>query len=65
MNKRPGYSPEVRERAVRMVLIGEHEHALEWHVKVCHGNWKVPGGEGSEWQMEGSAEPSGAVWRWY
>jgi len=26
MNKRPGYSPEVRERAVRLVLTGEREH---------------------------------------
>ena len=25
MNKRPGYSPEVRERAVRLVLTSEHE----------------------------------------
>lgn len=30
MNKRPGYSPEVRERAVRMVLTGEHEHTSRW-----------------------------------
>lgn len=30
MNKRPGYSPEVRERAVRMVLTGEHEHRSRW-----------------------------------
>ena len=30
MNKRPGYSPEVRERAVRMVLTGEHEHKSRW-----------------------------------
>ncbi|MFT6703774.1 MAG: hypothetical protein ACJA2T_000305, partial [Gammaproteobacteria bacterium] len=25
MNKRPGYSHEVRERAVRLVLTSEHE----------------------------------------
>ncbi|GAA4650005.1 transposase [Kistimonas scapharcae] len=30
MSKRPGYSPEVRERAVRMVLTGEHEHQSRW-----------------------------------
>ena len=30
MNKGPGYLPEVRERAVRMVLTGEHEHASRW-----------------------------------
>lgn len=30
MNRRPGYSPEVRERAVRMVLTGEQEHASRW-----------------------------------
>lgn len=26
MNRRPEYSPEVRERAVRLVLTSEHEH---------------------------------------
>ncbi len=30
MNKRPGYSPEVRERAVRLVLTTEHEHRSRW-----------------------------------
>lgn len=30
MNRRLGYSPEVRERAVRMVRTGEHEHASRW-----------------------------------
>ncbi|WP_143728825.1 IS3 family transposase [Microbulbifer sp. GL-2] len=30
MSKRPGYSPEVRERAVRMVLTSEHEHQSRW-----------------------------------
>ena len=30
MNKRPGYSPEIRERAVRRVLTSEHEHKSRW-----------------------------------
>ena len=30
MNKRLGYSPEVRERAARMVLTTEHEHSSRW-----------------------------------
>ena len=30
MNERVTYSPEVRERAVRMVLTSEHEHSLRW-----------------------------------
>ena len=30
MNKRPGYSQEVRERAVRLVLTIEHEHSSRW-----------------------------------
>ena len=30
MNKRPGYSKEVRERAVRLVLTSEHDHSSCW-----------------------------------
>ena len=30
MNKRPGYSKEVRERAVRLLLTSEHEHSSRW-----------------------------------
>ena len=30
MNKRPEYSPEVRERAVGLVLTSEHEHSCRW-----------------------------------
>lgn len=30
MNKRPGYSPEVRERAVRLVKSCEHDHPSRW-----------------------------------
>ena len=28
--KKPGYSPEVRERAARLVLTSEHEHRSRW-----------------------------------
>ena len=30
MNKRPGYSPEVRERAVGLVLTSAHEYTSRW-----------------------------------
>ena len=30
MNRRPGYSQEVRERAVRLLLTSEHEHSSRW-----------------------------------
>ena len=30
MNKRPGYSPEVRERAAGLVLTSEHDHPSRW-----------------------------------
>ena len=30
MNKKTHYSPEVRERAVRMVLTSEHEYPSRW-----------------------------------
>lgn len=30
MYERVTYSPEVRERAVRMVLTSEHEHSSRW-----------------------------------
>ena len=30
MNTKPGYSPEVRKRAVHLVLSSEHEHRSRW-----------------------------------
>ena len=30
MTKRPEYSPEVRERAVHLVLTSAHEHSCRW-----------------------------------
>ena len=30
MKKQPTYSPEVRERAVRLVFSSEHEHTSRW-----------------------------------
>ena len=30
MNKRPAYSPEVRELPVRLVLTTEHDHSSRW-----------------------------------
>jgi transposase-like protein len=29
-NRRPGYSKEVRERAVRLLLTSEHDHSSRW-----------------------------------
>lgn len=34
MNRRATYSPEVRERAVRMVLTSEHDHSSRWAAMV-------------------------------
>ena len=30
MTRRPGYSKEVRERAVRLLLTSEHDHSSRW-----------------------------------
>ncbi len=30
MKRRPGYSTEVREHAVRLVLTTEHDHSSRW-----------------------------------
>jgi transposase len=30
MRKRPGYSKEVRKRAVRLILTSEHDHSSRW-----------------------------------
>lgn len=30
MNRRPGYTEEIRERAIRLVLTSEHEHSTRW-----------------------------------